>query len=72
LSTRDLDLCFRPCLRAHIICYFNQFHTFYPSFFHIFSWKKIHVTITRMLFMDDTLDEDVLMIFGELGVQMDR
>lgn len=39
----------------------------------MFSWKKIHVKITTMLCMDDTLfEEDVLMIFGELGVQIDR
>ena len=48
----------------------NQFRVLYPVSFYVFSREKIRVTTLIILNMDDTLDEDdVSMIFDELGVQ---
>ena len=67
-------VCFRPRLRAHVICYCRlkttSFVFFILFFFYVFSREKILVTTSLMLNTDETLDEeDVSMIFYELSIQ---
>ena len=75
LSARSLVLCFRfrPRLRAHVIYYFRLKTTncaFFTLIFHLFSRKNIGATTAIMLYVNETLhEEDVLMIFDELEVQ---
>ena len=43
LSARGLVLCFRPRIRAHVICYFRLKTTsfaFFTLFFHVFAQEK--------------------------------
>ena len=47
----------------------HQLRVLYPGFFTMFSSKKSGVTTTIMLNMDDTFNEDVLMIFHGLEAQ---
>ena len=71
-SAKGLVLCFRPSLRAQVICSFRLETTRF-AFSALFFWcfeGKISVTTTIMQCMDDTLkEEDGLMIFDELKVQ---
>lgn len=73
LSARGLVHCFRPCLGAHLICSLSLKKASFARIilvFHVFSRKKsIRVTAAMKLYMDDTLEEDVCMIFDELEVQ---
>ena len=73
MSAGGLVLCIRPCLCAHVICYFelktNSFALLTVVFLRVFK-EKSRVTIPIMLSMDDKLDEeDVLIIFNQLDVQ---
>lgn len=73
LSAGGLVHCFRPCLRAHLICSLSLKKASFARIilvFHVFSWKKsIRVTAAMKLYMDETLEEDVCMVFDELEVQ---
>lgn len=46
----------------------SQFRAYYPGFSRVLK-EKIRVTAAMKLYMDDTLEEDVCMIFDELEVQ---
>lgn len=46
----------------------SQFGAHYPGFSRVLK-EKIRVTAAMKLYMDDTLEEDVCMIFDELEVQ---
>ena len=69
---RGLVLCFRPRPRAHVICSLRLKTTSFVSFIlfllRVFTGKKC-VAEAIMLNMDDTLDEEALIIFEELEVQ---
>ena len=71
LSAKGLVLCFRPSLRAQVICSFRLETTRF-AFSALFFWcfqGKISTTAI-MQCMDGTLkEEDVLMIFDKLKVQ---
>ena len=84
MSARGLVLCFRPRLRAHVNYLLlwienNHFRVLYPVFlFFVFIFflfygisrkKLIRVVTGTILYRDDTLDEeDILIIFDELEV----
>ena len=46
----------------------NQFRVLYPDFLRVFK-ENTRFKTAIMLYFDDTLDDDVLMIFDELKVQ---
>ena len=65
LSERGLALCF--CL-SFVLVFVLALGVLYPVLLRVFT-EKNRVTTAIMLSLDDTLDdEDVLVIFGELQV----
>ena len=81
MSSRGLVLCFCTRLRANVVCYsglkttsFAFFTLVFIIIFFLRNFKqKIHVVTERILYRDDTLDEeDVSIIFDELEVSNPR
>ena len=70
VPAKGLVLCFRPRLLAHVICNLTlkttNFESFTLAFFYDVFKEKIDVATAIMLYMDDTIgEEEVLMVFDD-------